>query len=184
MKIRELFKTNKETNSFIKPYFIAEAGVNHEGNLDKAKLLIQQAKEGGADAIKFQTYKANLIASENSPSYWNLKKEPIKSQFKLFKKFDSFWKKEYEILKKVCDKEKIEFLSTPFDKTSALFLNDLMPAFKISSSDLNNHDFISYICKFKKPIILSTGASSLSEIKKSSNLILKKISSYLYCIVY
>jgi len=174
MKIKEIFKKKNLNNNFIKPYFIAEAGVNHEGDIDKAKLLIELAKKGGADAIKFQTYKANLIASKNSPSYWDLKQESTKSQFELFQKYDKFWKKEFEILKRVCDREGIEFLSTPFDKTSALFLNDLMHTYKISSSDLNNYDFIKYICRFKKPIILSTGASDIKEIKKSAKLITNK----------
>ena len=77
------------------PYIIAEAGVNHEGNMELAKRLIHEAKEGGAHAIKFQTYKASLIASKNSPSYWDLEKEPTNSQFELFKKYDKFWKKEF-----------------------------------------------------------------------------------------
>ncbi len=170
MSIKKIFE-KKSRQQFSKPYFIAEAGVNHEGSIEKAKKMIFLAKEAGADAIKFQTYKANLIAAKNSPYYWDLKKEKTKSQYELFKKYDKFWKKEYELLKNICDKEKIEFLSTPFDKTSALFLNDLVKAFKISSSDLNNHDFIRYICKFKKPIILSTGASTIKEIRKTVKII-------------
>src|SRR5688572_19402867 len=121
-----------------KPYIIAEAGVNHEGSMDLAKRLIDEAAEGGADAIKFQTYKAETIASKDSPYYWDISKEPTRSQFELFKKYDKFWKKEFEELKKYCDKTGIEFLSTPFDAESAKFLNDLMPVFKISSSDITN----------------------------------------------
>ena len=171
-KLLELFK-NKNNENIIKPYFIAEAGVNHEGSIEIAKKLIHLAKEGGADAIKFQTYKANLIASKNSPSYWDLSKESTKSQFQLFKKYDKFWKKEFEVLKNECDKVGIEFMSTPFDLESANFLNDLQNVFKISSSDLTNKPFIEHICKFKKPIILSTGASNEDEIKNSVNWINK-----------
>ncbi|MEC8882551.1 MAG: N-acetylneuraminate synthase family protein, partial [Pseudomonadota bacterium] len=73
MKILDLFHKNHSQNDLIgRPYIIAEAGVNHEGDLNIAKRLIDEAKEGGAHAIKFQTYKANTIASKNSPSYWNL----------------------------------------------------------------------------------------------------------------
>ena len=164
-----LFLDQEKQNNLIfkRPFIIAEAGVNHEGNIDLAKRLILEAKEGGADAIKFQTYKANTIASKHSPSYWDLEKEPTSSQFELFKKYDKFWKTEFEILKKYCDEVEIEFMSTPFDTESALFLNDLMDVFKISSSDLTNRPFIEYMCKFNKPIILSTGASELWEIMET-----------------
>jgi N-acetylneuraminate synthase len=149
------------------PYMIAEAGVNHEGSMDLAKRLIEEAQEGGADAIKFQTYKADTIASKNSPSYWDLNQESTTSQHALFQKYDKFWKGEYEQLKKTCDQEGIEFLSTPFDVTSATFLNDLMPAFKVSSSDITNKPFIEFMAAFNKPIILSTGASELHEIQEA-----------------
>ncbi len=167
-------KKNFKTCGFNYPYIIAEAGVNHEGDIKKAINLIRLAAEGGADAIKFQTYKAGKIASKNSPYYWDLKSESTQSQYQLFKKYDKFWKKEYELLHKHCQKNKIEFISTPFDKDSAKFLNDLMPVFKISSSDLNNKFFIDYLCTFSKPIILSTGASNMAEIKRSVNWIKNK----------
>ncbi|ALV23650.1 N-acetylneuraminate synthase [Campylobacter iguaniorum] len=165
MKLVDLFTNiNPYEKKLYKPYIIAEAGVNHEGSMDIAKRLIDEAKFGGADAIKFQTYKANTIASKNSPAYWDTTKEPTKTQYELFTKHDKFWKNEMEELKKYCDKADIEFLSTPFDLESAKFLNDLMDVFKISSSDITNKPFIEYICQFKKPIILSTGASALNEI--------------------
>ena len=163
MKLIEIFN-GKKSNI---PYIIAEAGVNHEGDLKLAKRLINEAKEGGAHAIKFQTYKAETIASKNSPSYWDLNQEPTTSQYELFKKYDKFWKKEFEELKNYCDKAGIEFLSTPFDIESAKFLSELMDVFKISSSDITNKPFIEYICDFGKPIILSTGASCLNEIKEA-----------------
>lgn len=168
MRILELFQRFDNLDYCIrKPYIIAEAGVNHEGNLDIAKRLIEEAKEGGADAIKFQTYKAELIASKNSPAYWDITKEPTKSQYELFRKYDKFRKKEFEALKKHCDKIGIEFMSTPFDSESAAFLADLMDVFKISSSDITNKPFIEYICGFNKPVILSTGASDMDEIKEA-----------------
>jgi N-acetylneuraminate synthase len=168
MKILDFFKQkNNNTNQIIRPYIIAEAGVNHEGSMDLAKRLIDEAAEGGAHAIKFQTYRASSLASKNSPAYWDTTKEPTDSQYKLFKKYDSFWKKEYEELKIYCDQSSIEFLSTPFDTESAKFLNDLMSVFKISSSDITNRPFIEYICGFDKPIILSTGASYLHEIQEA-----------------
>lgn len=185
MIIDELFTEENVTKPISKPYFIAEAGVNHEGSMELAKRLINEAKEGGADAIKFQTYKASTIAAKNSPSYWDLSKEPTKNQFELFSKYDSFWKKEYIELKEYCDKVDITFLSTPFDKESAIFLNDLMPLFKISSSDLTNKPFIELMCDFNKPILLSTGASNLDEIKESVLCIKNKGNklSLLHCIL-
>ncbi|MEP7145662.1 MAG: N-acetylneuraminate synthase family protein, partial [bacterium] len=172
MNILEVFK-NYDLDIINRPYVIAEAGVNHEGDMDLAKRLIDEAADGGAHAIKFQTYKAESLASKDSPSYWDLNKEPTQNQVELFKKYDKFWKKEYEELKKVCDNRGIEFLSTPFDTDAADFLNDMMPAFKISSSDITNLPFIEYMCKFGKPIILSTGASNVWEIQQAVELIEK-----------
>lgn len=166
MKILNLFK-NPPKQEIVRPYIIAEAGVNHEGSMDTAKRLIDEAKEGGADAIKFQTYKAETIASKESPAYWDTTKEPTESQYKLFKKHDKFWKKEFIELKEYCDQVDIEFMSTPFDTEAADFLNDLMPVFKVSSSDITNKPFIEYMCGFDKPVILSTGASLLHEVEEA-----------------
>lgn len=186
MKLKKLIENyNPAFNRFMVPYIIAEAGVNHEGSLDIARRLIAEAKEGGANAIKFQTYKAETIASKNSPSYWDLSKEPTDSQFKLFKKYDKFWKNEFERIKKWCDEDGIEFISTPFDTESAAFLNDLMEVFKISSSDLNNKPFIDILCSYGKPIILSTGAAFMWEVEQSIGWIRKNGNdlALLHCIL-
>ena len=114
MSIQEIL-SGKQNEAWQKPYMIAEAGVNHEGSMDLAKRLIDEAAEGGAQAIKFQTYKADTIASKDSPYYWDITKEPTRSQHELFQKYDKFWKKEYVELKEYCDKAGIEFMSTPFD---------------------------------------------------------------------
>ncbi len=168
MKIEEIYKTFDPCDiSLHRPYIIAEAGVNHEGSMEIAKRLVDEAKEGGANAIKFQSYKAETLASKNSPAYWDTSKEPTKSQYELFKKHDSFWVDEMKELKKYCDNVGIEFMSTPFDIESAEFLNDLMDVYKISSSDLTNKPFIEHICQYGKPIILSTGASALHEIQEA-----------------
>lgn len=186
MRATDLFKNiNPHEVKLYKPFVIAEAGVNHEGSMDLAKRLIDEAKEGGADAIKFQTYKAETIASKDSPYYWDITKEPTKSQYELFKKHDKFWKKEFEELKKYCDNVGIEFMSTPFDVESATFLNDLMDVFKISSSDITNKPFIEFMCDFKKPIILSTGASHLYEIQEAVEWVEKKENplALLHCVL-
>ncbi|MBF0543346.1 MAG: N-acetylneuraminate synthase family protein [Candidatus Riflebacteria bacterium] len=152
---------------FCPPFLIAEIGVNHECKMDLAIRQIEEASEAGANAVKFQTYRAETLASVNSPAYWDTSKEPTNTQYQLFKKHDKFWKKDFEKLKEHCDKVGVEFLSTPFDQESAVFLNDLMEVFKISSSDITNKPFIQFISAFDKPILLSTGASTLSEIESS-----------------
>ena len=160
----------------VQPYFIAEIGVNYENNLKRAKKIIKLAKDGGADAVKFQSYKAEKIACKESPYYWDLKEVPVKSQYELFKKFDKFGFKEFKILKKYCDKIKIDFLSTPFDLDAVDYLDKLVPFFKIASADINNYPLIEKVCSKNKPIVLSTGASDINEIKKTVKFINKNTS--------
>jgi len=155
---------SKTVKSNKQPYFIAEIGVNFENNFQRAKKIIKLAKEGGADAVKFQSYKAEKIACKNSPYYWDLKEVKVKSQYKLFKKFDKFGFKEFNLLKKYCDKLKIDFLSTPFDLEAVDYLDDLVPFYKVASADLTNYPLIKKICEKNKPIVLSTGASNQKEI--------------------
>ena len=158
-----------------KPYIIAEMGVNfydtaREMNispLEAAKLYIREAKRVGVDAAKFQSYKAEKIASKNSPSYWDLSKEPTTSQFELFKKLDGFNQEDYEELCRYCREIGIDFMSTPFDYDSADYLYDLVDIYKISSSDITNIPFIKHIAKKGKPIYLSVGASYLSEVEEA-----------------
>ena len=156
------------------PYLIAEVGVNHENNMNLAERIIKQAKMGKADAVKFQTYTAETIAAKKSPYYWDLKKVKIKSQYNLFKKYDKFKESEYIKLKKICDFYKIEFLSTPFDLNSAIFLNKLVKFFKIASADLTNLMLLDQVCKFRKPVLLSTGASNFEEINYIRSYIFRK----------
>ena len=167
MKITDILVKGASPRIIPEPYIIAEAGVNHEGSMDIARRLIDEAAEGGADAIKFQTYKAATLASKDSPAYWDTTKEPTQSQYELFQKHDKFWKGEFETLKKYCDAAGIAFMSTPFDVESAIFLNDLMDVYKISSSDITNKPFIQFLCDFGKPVILSTGAAHLHEIAEA-----------------
>lgn len=168
LKYLEQVTVGKE---MMRPYIIAEAGVNHEGKIDIAKRLIDEAFQGGADAIKFQSYKAKSLASKNSPSYWDLSKEPTTSQFQLFQKYDSFWKNEYEELAKHAQQTGIEFLSTPFDFESADFLEPLMPAYKIASADITNYPLLEHVAEKDKPILLSTGASTIEEIRDSVQIV-------------
>ena len=147
-----------------RPYIIAEVGVNHEGSFDLAKKLIELAHQGGANAVKFQTYKAETLASKNSPSYWDTSKEPTTSQYALFKKLDSFGDNEYRQLAEHCEIIGIDFVSTPFDGHAIDLLDPLMPFYKIASADLTNTPMLRHIASKGKPVVLSTGASTLNEI--------------------
>jgi sialic acid synthase SpsE len=155
---------HRMVNADSEPYVIAEIGVNHEGSLDLAKKLIEMAKEGGADAAKFQTYKAETLASRHSPAYWDTSKEPTLSQFELFQKYDSFGPAEYQELSRYCTDIGIDFVSTPFDDAAVDLLAPLVPFFKVASADLTNTPLLRRVARTGKPIVLSVGASSLEEI--------------------
>jgi sialic acid synthase SpsE len=98
MSQRSLALGSKKNIGLGNPYIIAEIGVNHEGSIELAKELIELAKEGGADAAKFQSYKADTIASRHSPAYWDTTKESTLSQHALFQKYDSFTPDDYALL--------------------------------------------------------------------------------------
>jgi sialic acid synthase SpsE len=168
------------------PYVIAEIGVNHEGSIDQAKRLIDQAKQGGADAAKFQSYKAGTLASKNSPSYWDTSKESTRSQYALFQKYDGFGPDDYINLSEHCNQVGIDFLSTPFDDEAIEFLDPLVPFFKIASADLTNTPFLRKVASKGKPIVLSTGASTLREIDKAIEVLTQagcKDIAILHCIL-
>jgi sialic acid synthase SpsE len=184
--MKEILLGRKKINTFSKPYVIAEIGVNHGGSLTLAKKMIRLAKKGGADAAKFQSYKAETLASKQSPSYWDIKKEKTRSQFELFKKYDVFSKIDYIKLAKYAKKINIDFISTPFDDEAVEYLNPLVPFFKISSSDITNIPLLKKIANKRKPVVLSTGASSIDEIKNALKILNKKVKSkvvLMHCIL-
>lgn len=159
-----------------KPCFIiAEAGVNHNGDFNLAKKLIDAAKRSGADAIKFQTFKAEGVVSENTEmaEYQKRNIGRKKTHLEMLKdlelNYDAFGK-----LKKYCDRKKIIFLSTPHSDDAIDFLEPLIPAYKIGSGDLTNLPFLEKIARKKKPIILSTGMASLTEVRAALNAIKKQ----------
>jgi len=184
--MREFNIKHRKINYESKPYTIMEIGVNHENSMEVAEKLIIDAKNSGADAVKFQTYKAEKIASINSPSYWDLNEVPTDTQYKLFKKYDKFNEKDYINLYEICNKYSIDFVSTPFDEDAVDFLDPLLNVYKISSSDITNLQLLKRVAKKNKPIILSTGASNIEEIKFAFNYI-KSYSdvdiSLLHCIL-
>jgi sialic acid synthase SpsE len=154
-----------------KPYVIAEIGVNHEGSMKQAKVLIEQAKKGGADAAKFQSYKAGTLASKHSPSYWDTTKEGTRSQYELFQKYDGFGPQEYVELADHCQQVGIDFISTPFDDQAVEFLDPLVPFFKVASADLTNTPFLRKIGAKQKTVVLSTGAATLAETDEAVRIL-------------
>jgi len=146
-------------------YVIAEAGLNHGGNKERALALVRAAKWAGADAVKFQTFRADRLASTRPATLAHTKDQPNLQE--LFKKlelpFDAF-----RALHKEANRIGIEFLSTPFDEESADFLNDLgVSAFKIASGDITHRPLIEHVARKGKPVLLSTGMSSGEEIEKA-----------------
>ena len=158
---------------------IAEMGVNFYDTaevmgitpLEAAKLYIDRAAESGADCAKFQSYKAQTIVSKNSPAYWDIEKEPTKTQYELFLKHDHFGENEYRELCDYAHAKGLDFTSTPFDYYSADYLYDMVDFYKISSSDLSNLPFIKYIAQKGKPVYLSVGASYLSEVDRAVRIL-------------
>lgn len=158
-----------------KPYVIAEMGVNFYDSakvmgvspLEAAKIYIDKASEVGIDCAKFQSYKAGTIVSKNSPAYWDITKEPTKTQYELFLKYDSFGEAEYRQLCEYAHSKGMDFTSTPFDYASADYLENMVDFYKISSSDLTNLPFIRHIGAKGKPVYMSVGAAYLSEVDKA-----------------
>ncbi len=154
-----------------RPFLIAEAGVNHEGSLRKALDYVDAAAACGADMIKFQSYKAETLASKNSPAYWDRSKEAADSQYALFKRYDSLDVADYEQLKQRCDEKGILFATTPFDLRFADALDHLMVLYKIASADITNNFLLERVASKGKPILLSTGASTVGEIEAAVALL-------------
>lgn len=176
------------------PFVIAEIGVNYYDIakkhdltlLDAIKKMIMEAKNAGANAVKFQTYKAGKLASKYSPAYWDLKSEPTTSQYELFKKFDKLSDEDWSSVAEYCSKQSIMFLSTPFDLYSVDLLDELMPIFKIASADITNKPLLEHIASKNKPVLLSTGASNIAEIYNAKKIIELKSQrdlSLLHCVL-
>lgn len=169
------------------PYVIAEIGVNHEGNLDLARRLIDEAADGGADCVKFQTYKAGTLAAKQSPSYWDLRSEPTTSQYELFRKYDRFEAADYAALAEHARNRGVAFCSTPFDLPSVEWLAPLVPFFKIASADITNLPLLRACAAQGKPVVLSVGASYLSEVEEAVRVLAERIPPHelvlLHCVL-
>lgn len=173
MKIQ--LSPNKKVFNFCEPYIIAEIGANHNGDMHLAKKMIDASIECGCDAVKFQSWTPDSLISEleykNNQVYNDSPKKHFGSLKEMVNKYYLREEQHFE-LKEYCDNNKIEFLSTPFSELEADLLNKInVPFFKIASMDINNFRFLKYLAQFQKPIVLSTGMSTLSEIEKAIKVI-------------
>lgn len=157
-----------------RPYFIADIAANHDGDIDRAYRLIELAKEAGADAAKFQNFKAETIVSKSGfeslgtqlshQSSWK------KSVFDTYKdaSLPDLWS---EKLKKKCDEVGIEYMTSPYDFVSVDLADRYVNAFKIGSGDITWPEILEYIAKKGKPVLLATGASELEDVKRAMRLL-------------
>lgn len=156
-----------------KTFIIAEAGVNHNGDINLAKKMIDKAIESGVDAIKFQTFISEKVISKfaEQAEYQKQNIGKVESQLEMVKKLEISFKHFIE-LKAYCDDKKILFLSTAFDETSMEFLNNLgLEIFKIPSGEITNLPYLRKIGSLKKRVILSTGMSTLGDIEKALEIL-------------
>ena len=157
-------------------FIIAEAGVNHNGNIRLAKKLIDVAREAGADAVKFQTFKADNVVTKSAAKarYQKETTGAAESQFEMIKGFE-LTDKDFAVLSSHARQKGIIFLSSPFDESSVDLLDGLdVPAFKIPSGEITNFPLLKHIARKKKPVILSTGMSTLGEIEEALEIIRKE----------
>jgi N-acetylneuraminate synthase/N,N'-diacetyllegionaminate synthase len=154
-------------------FIIAEAGVNHNGEIELAKQLVNAAAEAGVDAVKFQTFRADQVVSTEAPkaAYQKETTDAGESQLEMVRRLELAPEAHCE-LQSYCQDQCILFMSTPFDKKSVDFLNELgVPVFKVGSGEVTNWPLLEHIALKGKPIILSTGMSYLGEVDEAVRVI-------------
>ena len=158
-----------------KVFIIAEAGVNHNGSLETAKRLIDVASEAGADAVKFQTFKAEKLVCKNTrkAEYQMNTTDASETQYDMLKKLELTDIMHKELMA-YCEKRNILFLSTPFDMDSIDYLNGIgITMMKIPSGEITNYPYLKKIAQTHKPVILSTGMSTLEEVREAIEVLNK-----------
>lgn len=148
------------------PFIIAEAGINHNGDIDKAFQMIKVAKAAGADAVKFQTFKAEEFVGNADQlfTYKSQGKKVTESMFKMFKRYE-FSRQEWFLIKKRCNKEKIVFLSTPQNRSDLDLLLEIgIPAIKVGSDDFTNLPLLKEYAKTGLPMMISCGMADMKEV--------------------
>jgi len=158
-----------------KVFIIAEAGVNHNGSIDLAKKLIDIASNSGADAVKFQSFKAKNLVTKDAikARYQNINTGNCESQYDMLNKLELSEEMHHELIS-YCKTKNIIFLSSPFDHGSIKLLNDLdLKIFKIPSGEITNLPYLREIGKLNKKVILSTGMSNIDEIEEALNILIQ-----------
>ncbi len=153
-------------------YIIAEAGVNHNGNVELACQLANAAKHAGADCVKFQTFKAeNLVLKSAGKAAYQKEQTGGGSQLEMLQKLQLSFE-DFVALKKNCDQIGVTFLSTPFDLESVDFLNELgVPFWKIPSGEITNYPYLVALARTGKDIVMSTGMCEMEEIREAIDLL-------------
>jgi len=171
--MKKNFKVKGKRIGFKAPVFIiAEVGCNFEGDLSRAKEMIRQAARAGCDAVKLQTFTADKLTTKTAKKFWDIEGCPGNTQYEEFKEMPNLSLDQYMELKKIAEKEKIIFFSTPEDEDSADLLEKSGVAlYKISSMNITHFPLLKYISEKGKPVILSTGASTLPEIREAVGVI-------------
>jgi N-acetylneuraminate synthase/N,N'-diacetyllegionaminate synthase len=152
---------------------IAEAGVNHNGDIELAKRLVDVAKRAGADCIKFQTFRAETVVTSAAPkAHYQLKvTEHGESQFDMLKRLE-LSAADHRLLKTYCDRQGLEFFSTPYGLDDIALLEELdVAAYKVASGQIVEPEFLQAIGRTGKPIILSTGMATMSEVEEAVHTI-------------
>ena len=155
-------------------YFIADIAANHDGDIERAKLLIKLAKESGADAVKFQHHDVKKYVSDygfkNLGGKYSHQSKWDKSIFEVYKDAEvpRSWTQE---LKNFCDKLDITFFTTPYDLDTVDYINDFVPAYKIGSGDVAWHEMLKKIANKGKPVLFATGASNMQEVINAVNIL-------------
>jgi len=154
----------------MKPFIIAEIGVNHDGSVEKAINLINAAKSAGASAAKFLSFSANRLATEVTPKVeYQRIRDGKRTHFEMLKQLELSFSDQTK-LKKYCDSIGIEFISTPYAIEDAIFLNSInVNYFKIASADIVDLPLLEYVSKTKKLTLISTGMASFDEIKSATD---------------
>ena len=154
-------------------YIIAEAGVNHNGDLKMALELADKAKEIGADCVKYQTFKAEQIVTAASPKaqYQLEVTDKSESQFEMLKKLE-LKKEDFALIQSHCRQIGIDFMSTPYNPEDADLLNSIgVTAFKIASGQMVETPFLNYVARFHKTMIVSSGMCTMAEVREGINAI-------------
>jgi N,N'-diacetyllegionaminate synthase len=165
-------------------YIIAEAGVNHDGSMEKARQLIDVAADAKSDAVKFQLFRADEIISKNAPLAAYQRKAGEENQYQMVRRLE-LPQEAFRELQSHAEKRGLDFITTPFDVESARFLSDLgVEAIKISSGEITNIPFLKEVASLKIFTIISTGMSSLEEIKEAIAPFIKERTPFalLHCV--